>query len=209
MKNGRRGLEECLDYLELIMSNVAIPVAGAIIGGWIGGPTGASVGWAAGSYYQASQQDPEPAKIQDLRLQTSTYGVSIPIIFGKQRIAGNIIWSTDKVAHTVTSGGKGGGPETTSVTYTVSMAIALCEGDIKGIGRVWEDGKLKSNGTAKLPGGTLYLGTDGQSPDSTIEASEGIGNVPAYRGITYIVLEDFDLGLSGRVPNFSFETFKE
>lgn len=57
---------------------------------------------------------------------------------------------------------------------------------------------------ANLPG-ILYLGTDTQMPDPTMEAVIGEGNVPGYRGLAYMVLTDFDLGVSGAVPQFSFE----
>lgn len=52
----------------------------------------------------------------------------------------------------------------------------------------------------------LYKGTEEQMPDPFIEAMERIGNVPAYRGLAYIVLEDFPLGEFGNyIPYFIFE----
>lgn len=189
------------------MSNLIIPTAGAAIGFWVGGGTGAAIGWGIGSSYQAGKNEVEPDTIGDLRVQTSTYGTQIPIVTGKQRIAGNVIWAADKVPHEEKQGGKGSGPETTSTSYTISMAIAICKGPILGITRVWEDGQLKAdvNGSqTKLPG-TLYLGSDTQLVDPVMEAALGVGEVPAYRGISYMVFEDFDLGVDGRVPMFSFE----
>jgi len=188
------------------MAQVAIPLAGAAIGFWIGGPTGASIGWSIGSYLA---YEPEQPEIGDLRVQTSQYGAGIPFIVGKQRITGNIIWTADKTSYSVETGGKGGAPGTNQVGYKISMAIAICQGPILGISRVWEQGEVKAdiNNQARLPG-TLYLGTNTQTADSTIEAYEGVGNVPAYRGIAYMVLEDFDLGVSGTIPQFSFEVVK-
>lgn len=55
----------------------------------------------------------------------------------------------------------------------------------------------------------MALATNSQNPDPTMEAVEGSGNVPAYRGLAYIVFSDFDLGASGRVPFFSFQVEKE
>jgi hypothetical protein len=38
-------------------------------------------------------------------------------------------------------------------------------------------------------------------PDPKIEAVEGAGNAPAYRGLAYVVIEDLDLTPYGnRVP---------
>ena len=190
------------------MSQLVIPAASAALGFWVGGPTGAAIGWSIGA--AASAPDPEKPEIGDLRVQTSQYGAAIPLITGKQRISGNIIWAADKTSYEKTSGGKGGGPEVTTIGYKISMAIALCQGPILGVTRVWEQGELKADATSaqtKLPG-KLYLGSDTQTADPTIEAHEGAGNVPAYRGISYIVLEDFDLGASGAIPQFSFEVVK-
>lgn len=191
------------------MAQLAIPAAGAALGWYIGGSTGAQIGWVLGSSYAISKQTIDAPTLGDLRVQTSSYGSIIPQVFGKQRLAGNVIWATDKIPHKSSSGGKGftSGPETVVTTYTISMAIAICEGPILGVTRVWEDGTLKADINSdqqKLPG-TLYLGSDTQTPDPVMEAHEGVGNVPAYRGISYIVLEDFNLGVDGRVPMFSFE----
>ena len=52
----------------------------------------------------------------------------------------------------------------------------------------------------------LYLGTEDQLPDPTIESYEGVGNVPGYRGLAYIVFNGFQLEKYGnRIPNFRFE----
>lgn len=60
-------------------------------------------------------------------------------------------------------------------------------------------------------GFTLYLGTEDQMPDPTIELKEGVGNVPAFRGLMYIVFHDRKLreDQALRHPNFKFEIFDE
>ncbi len=53
---------------------------------------------------------------------------------------------------------------------------------------------------------TFYYGTEDQTADPTMEAVKGTGNVPAYRGICYILFNDFELGDWGnRIPNISVE----
>jgi hypothetical protein len=53
---------------------------------------------------------------------------------------------------------------------------------------------------------SIYLGLDTQNPDSVITSVQGVGNTPAYRGVSYVVLEDIPLGRYGnRIPNFLFE----
>ncbi|MEI4260682.1 hypothetical protein V8352_02780 [Roseovarius sp. D0-M9] len=52
----------------------------------------------------------------------------------------------------------------------------------------------------------IYAGTRDQLPDPKIEAVEGTGTVPAYRGTAYVVIEDLELSQFGnRVPQFTFE----
>ena len=197
------------------MAQVFIPVAAAGLGYWIFGATGAAAAYTAASILTADRTQIDMPSIGDLRVQRSQAGAAIPFVAGTQRMAGNIIWSTDKVPNQVKqrSGGKGGfaggGTETTVTTYSISMAIAICRGPILGIKRCWKDGTLVAeagSGQSKLPG-TLYLGNNTQNPDSTIVSAEG--DAPAYHGIAYLVLEDFDLGGSGRVPHFSCEVVRE
>ncbi|MBJ7320693.1 MAG: glycoside hydrolase TIM-barrel-like domain-containing protein, partial [Brevundimonas sp.] len=97
-----------------------------------------------------------------------------------------------------------GGPKTVDYVYSLSFAVALCEGEIDGIGRVWADGRLMDlNGVAMR----VYRGGEDQTPDPLIEAVEGAA--PAYRGTAYVVFEDLPLGPFGdRVPQLSFEVFR-
>lgn len=166
----------------------------------------------------------EGQRLQDLRFQTSSYGAVIPKVYGTTRVAGNVIWSTNFVEHKTTtshrSGGKGGGgskTETTAYDYSISLAIQICKGPIKGIGRVWLDGKLAGvnhtgswsdgkTGTVKGAAFTLYFGTETQTSNSFMEAHLGVGNVPAYRGTAYIVIQNMYLtDFGNRVPQFTFE----
>lgn len=54
---------------------------------------------------------------------------------------------------------------------------------------------------------TLYLGSETQNADPTIEAVEGFGNVPAFRGLAYIVYPNrvLQTAQGWRHPNFTFE----
>lgn len=193
------------------MSNLIIPAASATIGFIVGGPTGAQIGWVVGSAYQSSKQKLSSGQtVGDLRIQTASYGTPIPYVLGKQRVAGNIIWAEEKKVYEIETGGKGGGPKQVTNGYTCSMIIGICAGPILGISRVWANGDLlvDSRSTSKPLIGTLYLGDMTQTPDPTYEASVGAGNAPAYRGMAYISLTNFDLGTSGVIPQFSFEVVK-
>lgn len=191
------------------MANLVIPSIGAVIGGYVGGPTGAAIGWGLGSAATAKATKIDQPKVGDLRIQTSSYGTAIPVVIGKQRISGNIIWAANKTEYTTTTKtgkGGGGGTVTTTTGYKQSMLIALCKGPILGVRKVWADGKLIIDCTAgpKPLIGQLYLGDNSQMPDPTYASHVG-ASAPAYRGLAYISLTDFDLGITGRVPQFSFE----
>lgn len=63
-----------------------------------------------------------------------------------------------------------------------------------------------SEQTAKIM--TVYLGDESQEPDPVIESYEGVGEVPAYRGLSYVVFEGLQLEKYGnRIPNLRFEVY--
>lgn len=197
-------------------------IAGGIIGGAIGGPVGAaigsSLGYLAGSLLGNLIDPPkvEGPKLSDLKIQHSTYGAPIPVLYGTVRAAGNVIDQAPELTeHKQTSGGKGGGPKVTTYSYSVDyVQIQLCaartfgEPAIQGLRRIWADGRLMTEigePTDKLPF-VLYLGTETQLPDPTIEGIRGIGEVPAYLGIAHVVLHDWPLeDFGNRIPVLEFE----
>lgn len=94
----------------------------------------------------------------------------------------------------------------TEYRYYASFAVALCEGRITRIGRVWADGvELDlSNVTWRL-----YTGTETQTPDSLIAADLGAQYAPAFRGVAYVVFQRLALaGFGNRVPQLSFEVYR-
>ncbi len=202
------------------MASVILTAAGQAVGGMVGGPLGALVGaglgrWAGGRADQALFGAPDaagPPPLDDLSVQVSTYGKPIPVLYGG-RVAGNVIWSTDKrhARREVATGGKGGGGGGSHVEhhYFVTLAVSLGEGPIAGVRRVWADGELIHDPFAEDVEGldmTVHRGTADQAPDDEIEAREGAGNVPAYRHQAYAVIRDLHLNPFGyRIPNLEFE----
>lgn len=135
----------------------------------------------------------------------------IPRLFGTMRLGGNIIWATDfreeQVRTNESSGGKGSPTIVTEgYRYFASFAVALCEGPIGGVCRIWADGKPFA-----IPGAVwrVHKGTEDQLPDPFIDALEGPGQSPAYRGVAYVVFEDLPLDSFGnRLPQLSFEVIR-
>ncbi|WDR02759.1 glycoside hydrolase TIM-barrel-like domain-containing protein [Devosia algicola] len=84
-----------------------------------------------------------------------------------------------------------------------SFAVAFGEGPVQLLGRIWADGQLLDPAGLNF---RFYDGSDDQLPDSLIEATQGMGAAPAYRGICYIVFEQLPLSRFGnRIPQFSIE----
>ncbi|WP_296643854.1 baseplate multidomain protein megatron [Roseinatronobacter sp.] len=185
-------------------------LSGTVIGGMIGSTIGSAVdSWLVSSL--APAQRIEGARLDSLRITSSSEGAVIPRVYGRMRIGGNIIWATDfreEVSTTTQGGGKGGGPkvQTTEYLYYASFAVALCEGPITGIGRIWADGKpLDTSGVTWR----WYPGDDAQEPDPFIAAKMGVASTPAYRGTAYVVFEELPLSDFGnRIPQLTFEVFR-
>lgn len=204
------------------MATIVLSAAGAAIGTSLGGAAfglsatvigraiGATIGRAVDQRLMgAGSAAVETGRIDRFRISNASEGDVIPLVFGKMRVAGQVIWASRfKETSSSSGGGKGAParPKVTSFTYTVSLAIALCEGEIQSVGRVWADGVEISQSDLNL---RVYYGAQDQAPDPKIEAVEGAGSVPAFRGTAYVVIEDLDLGQYGnRVPQFSFEVFR-
>ena len=205
--------------LGVVGSSIGMGFGGAILGlsgAAIGGLIGSTVGSVIDSWIISSlapTQRIEGARLESLRITSSTEGAVIPRLYGRMRIGGNIVWATDFREETRTTtqrgGGKGGGGgkvRTTEYLYYASFAVALCEGPITGIGRIWADGK-----PLDLSGITMrwYPGDETQAPDPFITAKMGAANTPAYRGTAYVVFEELPLSDFGnRIPQLSFEVFR-
>ncbi|MFY0312353.1 glycoside hydrolase/phage tail family protein [Leisingera sp. D0M16] len=205
------------------MATILLSAAGAAIGGAIGGTVaglssavigravGATLGGMIDDRLLGSGSAPvETGKVDRFRLTQSSEGSPAAQVFGRMRVGGQVIWSSRFLETSTTSGGGGKGrpsqPQVTSYSYSVSLAIALCEGEIASVSRVWADGEEVAPKDLNM---TVYRGTADQLPDPVMEAIEGAGEVPAYRGTAYVVMENLELSRFGnRVPQFSFDVLR-
>jgi hypothetical protein len=108
---------------------------------------------AAGSYIDSKYimpklfpiDTPEGPRLDDLKTTVASEGSPKNFCIGPyNRVAGTQIWSTElQEVKSTTSTGKGGiGGEYLEYKYYVDCAIAVCDGPIKQINKIWADGKV-------------------------------------------------------------------
>ena len=138
-------------------------------------------------------------------VQTSLAGTPIQIVYGCNRVSGNLIWYGGFQAVQSDSAGTGKGGETKAsgnYTYSASFIIGVAQGPVTGVARVWA-----SNATSERlsdAGLTLYTGGFGQPAWPYLQAVSP-GESLGYSGIAYACAYNFDLGSSASLPNFNFE----
>jgi hypothetical protein len=150
-----------------------------------------------------------------LRIQQSSYGGTVALVYGRTRVSGNLVWYGDfkAVPHTTkASSGKGGGGVTqtqTDYTYEAAVVMAVGEGTITGVPSAWR-GKERYT---SIPGGAsalsqlglaLATGTLGQATWgylTTNHPTEALG----YSGCAYVFAANYQLSDTAEVHNHSFE----
>lgn len=191
----------------LVFTAIGAQFGGSLLGGAIGAGLGAAVGRAVGGSVgrvvdqrlfgggaKSNSNGSKPVEL--MRLTTAHHGAPVGEYWGRNRVAGQIIWSGGFCAKKTKKGYK----------YFASFALAIGKGEVHRIGRVWEQ-----NTKVVLPDGKwrLYPGTENQRPDPLIASELGEENTPAYRGVAYVVFEDIDLTpYYNRIPSFEFEVFR-
>jgi hypothetical protein len=164
-----------------------------------------AIGFVLGRVFGPEAQ--EGPRLDDLKIQVSSYGVPIPEVFGAIRIAGNVIWARDlkEIEH------EQDGYKTYS--YYATFAVLICRGPIQGVQKIWGGADLIYNADPAATGpGTMeglnlriYNGTETQEPDPTIESFEGAGLVGANRGNAYGVFLDLPVEpWANSIPNLNW-----
>ncbi len=145
-----------------------------------------------------------------LQLQTSSSILPIPIVWGRNKVAANLVWYGNFQAHAGSGSGKGGGGKggrsggggsASTYTYTADLILALCEGPIQNIGLIWKDQGLY---TPAMLGFAVYPGATPQSTWPYLSALYG-GEALAYQGTAYVCAPSYGLGSSATISNHNFE----
>jgi Putative phage tail protein len=173
--------------------------------------------------FGSSQQTSPPATA--LRVNTSLQGVPIALVLGgANRLAGNLIdyygfFYQNAPAAAGGKGGIGGGGskgQSGNYNYFTSFIIGLCEGPIHQLNSFWIGGTSTNVPGVGTPTGDtgfwnnaffiseLFVGDYAQTPWAYTEANDP-SHAIAYRGIAYVGFENFPLGSSASLPNFTFE----
>ncbi|KQV32622.1 hypothetical protein ASC97_03390 [Rhizobium sp. Root1203] len=198
------------------MATLLFQAAGAALGS-VFGPVGAIIGRAAGALAGSvvdraligGSSTVRGAQLSTARIPGADEGAAIIRVYGTARIGGTMIWATrfEEQVTTERKGGKSsGGTRVETFRYFANLAVGLCEGPIACVRRVWADGKELDLTRMEM---RVYPGSGDQMPDPLIEAKQGAGNAPAYRGLAYVVFERLPLDAYGnRIPLLQFEVVR-
>src|SRR5690606_41824720 len=105
------------------MATLVLTAVGTAFGGPIGGALGAMLGQQVDQNILFKPKGREGPRLQELAVQTSSYGSQIPRLYGKMRVAGTVVWATDLKETRQSSGGGKGRPRSTNYSSTTSLAI--------------------------------------------------------------------------------------
>lgn len=161
-------------------------------------------GLFGGSQTIATSETP----LDGMAIQSSVLGKPLALLYGRNRIAGNLLWYGDFAAipHTTSSsasGGKGGGGVTTTnttYTYQTSFLLGLGEGPVTSINAYWRNKEYHADASVF----TKFLGSYTQTAWSYL-ASAHPTEALAYRGIAYVAAAAYDLGGTPSLGNHSFD----
>jgi hypothetical protein len=136
-----------------------------------------------------------------LDFQSAQYGNCIPVVFGQNKLAGNVIDYMDflPVAHKQKAqGGKGGHPpSTTSWTYQASFVIGLCE----GLGTIVTVYNGTGENTLAGAGGIGFNGSATQGVWAHLTGTHALN----YSATSIACFQDMQLGDTASLPNLNFE----
>ena len=149
-------------------------------------------------------------RILSLQVQQSSQGLTLPVVYGRARVAGNLVWYGDFTTYehktTTRQGGKGGGgvkQEDVKYTYEAAVMMALCEGEIKGVTRIWRDKeKFSSPASLRL---TLYKGGEEQPVWPHLQQAKHTAQAISYSGTAYLCSPNYELTKSAQIYSHNFE----
>jgi hypothetical protein len=165
-----------------------------------------------------------------LQIQTSSNALPVPIAYGRNVLAPNIVWEADFTSipqYTSTpSSGKGGGGgsslQMNGYLYVIAIIMGLCEGPISAVGTIWKGqssyslstvnppinsiAAALSNAAVKDASMSLFTGTVPQSIWGYLSGKHADQAI-AYPGLAYLAAPNYNLGSSGSLDITNVEIF--
>jgi len=149
-------------------------------------------------------------------LPKSSYSFAIEQLYGRHRLNGRLVfWAIDLEETEESAGGKGG--SRTQIRYLATFAVIVCDGTLAAYNRIWFGKDLVYSSSPNENEKTrekseeffndhaeFYYGSSTQQPSPEIQDQEGIGNVPALRGTSYIVIKKYPVS-SRNFPSVDVE----
>lgn len=163
-------------------------------------------------------QEFEGPRLDSLEITNSDYGAPFSYFYGTRKISGlPVIFAEnlrEEKRQNKTKGGK-----YNEYRYYGTFAVMVADHEIDQVLQVWFDEHLVYDATGAGPISPftlnrrqsitdfmrIYTGTADQDPDprmlTTVEALQGAGSCPAYRGVSYLMFEELPLEkLGNRLP---------
>ena len=140
----------------------------------------------------------------------------IPIVYGMMRIGGNIIWSQpiQETAHHLDQQSRGRrqgrlSRRLTTTTYTYIASSPSASAKARSMG-CCVSGPMPSSSIYRNTPSLFIWAMKRQTPDHPYPVHRRRGSTPAFRGLAYVVFENFPMADYGnRIPNFTFEVQKK
>lgn len=155
---------------------------------------------------------------------TSRYGVPVELVYTRSFMPGNVFFLTEprEVRKTSTKVSFDATKNVITKTHLLTIAnysdlfVGLCAGEIGAVTRVFFDGGLvySANNAALTPPGENALkfitmkGSEAQKVRAEQAKVAGFGRVPAYRGLAYTVIKNFNFSTYDDFPQMKFEVVK-
>ncbi|MDM8335636.1 hypothetical protein [Wolbachia pipientis] len=79
----------------------------------------------------AEQKVAYGSKLKNLQVQTSTYGRTVPVIYGTAGVAGNIILAQPIKEEAITTRNEIGRSINVAHNYYAALAIVICKGEVE------------------------------------------------------------------------------
>lgn len=172
----------------------------------------------AASMAMTASQKFEGPRLDTVQVTNADYGAPLFYFYGTRKNEGTSVIFAENLREeehrNKTKGGK-----YNEFKYFGTWAVLVADHEIDAVLKIWFDEHLVYDATGAGPispfsvdgGGSIlnfmriYTGTADQDPDprmlATVEAREGVGSCPAYRGVSYIMFEEVPLEkLGNRMP---------